>query len=475
MKYVSTRGKAPALGFEEVLLAGLASDGGLYVPEALPAFSDADLKRLASLPYAQLAFEIVSLFVDGEIADDALRTMINDSYAEFAHPSVTPLVQLGHDEWVLELFHGPTLAFKDVALQLLGRLFEHVLSKRNQRVVILGATSGDTGSAAIEGCRHGEHVDIFILHPHQRVSDVQRRQMTTVLDEHVFNIAVQGNFDDCQAIVKASFANQAFLPDGRQLVAVNSINWARIMAQIVYYFYAAFQLGGPTRETSFSVPTGNFGDIFAGYLACKMGLPVRRLLIATNRNDILHRTLSSNDCQPQELRHTLSPSMDIMVSSNFERLLFDLYQRDGAAIAGLMDAGPEGMRLSEQALQSARQLFSSARADDQQTCDTIAACYKNTGYLLDPHTATAVFAAQQYAQSTPKSGPIVTLATAHPAKFPEAIMKSGFSSGVELPAHMSDLFEREERFKVLANDIDAVQQYVAQHCASDSPEGEGNQ
>ncbi|MEM8499117.1 MAG: threonine synthase [Pseudomonadota bacterium] len=464
MKYVSTRGKAPNLGFEDVLLAGMASDGGLYVPESLPSFNEVELKRLANLPYAELAFEILSLFVDGEIDDDSLRAMINDSYAEFAHPTVTPLVQLGHDEWVLELFHGPTLAFKDVALQLLGRLFEHVLSKRNQRAVILGATSGDTGSAAIEGCRHGEHVDIFILHPHQRVSDVQRRQMTTVLDEHVFNVAVQGNFDDCQAIVKASFADQAFLPDGRQLIAVNSINWARIMAQIVYYFYAAFQLGAPLREISFSVPTGNFGDIFAGYLAHQMGLTVKRLLIATNRNDILHRTLSANDCSPQELQHTLSPSMDIMVSSNFERLLFDLYQRDGAAIADLMSAGPGAMSLSDDALRSARQLFSSERADDPQTCDTIAKCYKNTGYLLDPHTATGVFAAHEYVRSYSESCPIVTLATAHPAKFPEAIIKSGIASGAELPAHMSDLFEREERFTVLPNDISAVQKFVAEHC-----------
>ncbi len=475
MKYVSTRGKAPTLGFEDVLLAGMASDGGLYVPESLPSFTDADLKRLANLPYPELAFEILSLFVAGEIDDDALRTMINDSYAEFVHPAVTPLVQLGHDEWVLELFHGPTLAFKDVALQLLGRLFEHVLSKRNQRVVILGATSGDTGSAAIEGCRHGEHVDIFILHPHQRVSEVQRRQMTTVLDEHVFNIAVQGNFDDCQAIVKASFADQSFLPDGRQLVAVNSINWARIMAQIVYYFYAAFQLGAPARDISFSVPTGNFGDIFAGYLAHQMGLPVKRLLIATNRNDILHRTLSANDCAPQDLQHTLSPSMDIMVSSNFERLLFDLYQRDGAAIADLMSAGSGAMSLSDDALSAARQLFSSARADDRQTCDTIAECYKNTGYLLDPHTATGVFAAQEYASSTSDSGPIVTLATAHPAKFPEAIVKSGVASSAELPAHMRDLFDREERFTVLPNDISAVQNYVAEHCVAACDEGKGNQ
>lgn len=474
MKYISTRGKAPALGFEDVLLAGLASDGGLYVPEKLPTFTDLDLQRLATLPYAQLAFEILSLFVDGEIENDALRDMINDSYAEFAHSAVTPLVQLGHDEWVLELFHGPTLAFKDIALQLLGRLFDHVLSKRNQRVAILGATSGDTGSAAIEGCRHGEHVDIFILHPHQRVSEVQRRQMTTVLDNHVFNIAVQGNFDDCQAIVKASFADQSFLPDGRQLVAVNSINWARIMAQIVYYFYAAFQLGAPGRQVSFSVPTGNFGDIFAGYLASQMGLPVKRLLIATNRNDILHRTLSDNDCEPHELHHTLSPSMDIMVSSNFERLLFDLYQRDGAAIADMMSAESGAMRLSDDALLAARRMFSSARADDQQTCDTIAECYRRTGYLLDPHTATGVFAAQQYAHVQAESGPIITLATAHPAKFPDAVKRSGVASCVDLPAHLSDLFEREERFTVLPNDAAAVQRFVAERCTADV-EGKANQ
>ena len=465
MRYVSTRGQAPALGFEEVLLAGLASDGGLYVPESLPSYSHAQLQRFATLSYSELAFEIISPFVDGEIDDQSLRQMINDSYAGFVSSEVTPLVELEPNHWVLELFHGPTLAFKDVALQLLGRLFEHVLAKRDQRVVILGATSGDTGSAAIEGCRHGKHVDIFILHPHQRVSDVQRRQMTTVLDDHVYNLAVEGNFDDCQAIVKGCFADQSFLPDGRQLVAVNSINWARIMAQIVYYFYAALKLGAPQKKVSFSVPTGNFGDIFAGYLAQRMGLPIERLIIATNRNDILHRMLSNNDCARHELEHTLSPSMDIMVSSNFERLLFDAYGRDGDAVRQLMadfDSGKAA--LDEAALKDIRELFSSARVDDAQTCATIAATHVAHNYLLDPHSAIGVSAAQQELTRTGESAPMVTLATAHPAKFPEAVRKSGVTEAVDLPSHMTDLFDREERYTVLPNDIIEVQEFVRSHC-----------
>lgn len=467
MKYVSTRGQAPKLGFEDVLLAGLASDGGLYVPETLPQYSAQDLERLAVLPYSDLAFEIIAPFVNGEIEDAALKSMIDDSYAQFANEKVTPLTELTPDHFVLELFHGPTLAFKDVALQLLGRLFEHVLAKRNQRVVILGATSGDTGSAAIEGCRHGSHVDIFILHPHERVSEVQRRQMTTVLADHVHNIAIEGNFDDCQSIVKRSFSNQSFLPDGRQLVAVNSINWARIMAQIVYYFYAALQLGVPHKKISFSVPTGNFGDIFAGYLASKMGLPIERLIIATNNNDILHRMLSNNDCSQKTLEHTLSPSMDIMVSSNFERLLFDAYNRDGSAIKALMHNLDQGNgALSDGAIANVRQLFSSCRVDDEQTCATIAETYNSKAYLLDPHSAIGAFAAADYLQHSSAGEVVVTLATAHPAKFPDAVSRSGVADSVPLPAHMVDLYEREERYSVVPNDIGAVQDFVSKHCQS---------
>jgi len=337
VKYISTRGAAPALGFEDVLLTGLAPDGGLYVPETLPRFTQEEIASWAGLPYSILAFNVMYPFVEGSIPEDDFRAMIDETYSAFDHTAVAPLVQLDQNEWVLELFRGPTLAFKDFALQLLGRLLDHVLQKRNERVVILGATSGDTGSAAIEGCKHCDNVDIFILHPHNRVSDVQRKQMTTVQSNNVFNIAVEGNFDDCQQMVKDSFNDQSFL-NGTRLVAVNSINWARIMAQIVYYFSASLSLGGPSRSVSFSVPTGNFGDIFAGYLARNMGLPINQLIVATNRNDILHRFISQNNYKLEGLHHTLSPSMDIMVSSNFERLMFDLYGRDGKALAGQMDA-----------------------------------------------------------------------------------------------------------------------------------------
>ncbi|MDC0887863.1 threonine synthase, partial [Porticoccus sp.] len=322
MKYVSTRGKAPILSFEEAMLAGLASDGGLYVPEKIPNFSKEEISSWSDLTYEELAFKIMSPFIDGEVPDDDLRLLIKKTYSTFRHKAIAPLVQTARNEFILELFHGPTLAFKDFALQFLGNLMDYVLKKRNQRVVVMGATSGDTGSAAIEGCRHSKHLDIFILHPHNRVSEVQRRQMTTVLQDNVFNIALDGNFDDCQNMVKNSFSDQTFLPKDRQLVAVNSINWVRIMAQIVYYFYAGLALNSPHRRVSFSVPTGNFGDIFAGYLAKQMGLPIDQLVIATNSNDILHRCISNNDLSIKTLVQSLSPSMDIMVSSNFERMLF---------------------------------------------------------------------------------------------------------------------------------------------------------
>lgn len=460
MKFISTRGDAPALSFEEVILTGLASDGGLYVPESLPSFSQEEIASWAGLSYQELAFNIITPFVDGEIADDDLKGIIDKAYSSFRHDAIAPLVQTNHNEWVLELFQGPTLAFKDFALQFLGHLLDFILAKRNQKVVVMGATSGDTGSAAIEGCRRCENIDIFILHPHKRVSDVQRRQMTTVIADNVYNIALEGNFDDCQNMVKASFRDQSFLPDGRQLVAVNSINWARIMAQIVYYFYSAVALGSPHRPVSFSVPTGNFGDVFAGYLAKKMGLPIEQLLIATNSNDILHRCISDNDHSKQALHHSLSPSMDIMVSSNFERLLFDLYDRDGAEIQRLMLEFEKGsMSLSDKALASARELFSSFRLNDQETLDIIAKVFDKSEYLLDPHTAIGVAAARNNRANT--TTPMVCLATAHPAKFPDSILQAGDIGEPPLPHHMRDLFDREERYTVLADDISVVQTFVA--------------
>ncbi|MET4161997.1 threonine synthase [Marinobacterium sp. MBR-111] len=458
MNYISTRGQAPKLKFADVLLAGLASDGGLYVPETLPTFSRDEIASWAGLSYAELAFKVIKPFVDDCITDADLKRMIDETYDGFNHSAVAPLKELGTNEWVLELFHGPTLAFKDFALQLLGRLMDHVLAERGERLVIMGATSGDTGSAAIEGCRHSKHLDIFILHPYNRVSEVQRRQMTTIKADNVFNIALEGNFDDCQEMVKDSFADQGFL-NGLKLGAVNSINWARIMAQIVYYFSASLAVGGPHRPVSFSVPTGNFGDIFAGYLAKQMGLPIEQLVVATNRNDILHRVISGNDMSKGELVHTLSPSMDIMVSSNFERLLFDVYGRDGAEIADLMARfKKESVQLDPARWEKVRTLFDSHAIDDATTCDVIRDVHAETGYLLDPHTAIGVKAARECWRD--KSVPMITLATAHPVKFPEPVVKAGLESP-QLPAHMADLFERDERFEVLANDLSVVQQYIA--------------
>ena len=460
MKYISTRGQAPALNFEQVLLTGLASDGGLYVPETLPRFTTEEIRSMAAMDYPQLAGRIIAPFVDDCIPSSDLQAILQETYAEFRHNAVAPMVQIAPNQWVLELFHGPTLAFKDFALQLLGRLLDYVLERKHQKVVIMGATSGDTGSAAIEGCKRCKNIDIFILHPHQRVSDVQRRQMTTVQGDNIHNLAVQGNFDDCQAMVKASFGDRSFLPSDRSLVAVNSINWARIMAQIVYYFYAALAVGAPERAAAFSVPTGNFGDIFAGYLAQQMGLPVEKLIIATNRNDVLHRVMTTRTYHRQPLEHTLSPSMDITVSSNFERLLFDLYDRNGDAIADLMARFDRGdIDFSEAAMERARGLFSSQCVSDEETCDQIASTWRECEYLLDPHSAIGVKAALE--SGLPPGVPVITLATAHPAKFPDAIKAAGLDQEVALPLHLRDLFEREERVAVLPNELAAVQAFMA--------------
>ncbi|MDN6318551.1 MAG: threonine synthase [Marinobacter sp.] len=462
MRYISTRGEAPALGFEDVLLTGLAPDGGLYVPESLPHFSLEEIRSWRGLPYTELAFNVMYPFVEEAIPEADFRQMLDDTYGVFAHKAVAPLVQLDTNEWVMELFRGPTLAFKDFALQLLGRLLDYVLEKRKEHAVIMGATSGDTGSAAIEGCRRCEHVDIFILHPHERVSEVQRRQMTTVKGDNIHNLAIRGNFDDCQRMVKESFGDQSFLGGKTKLAAVNSINWARIMAQIVYYFHASLALGGPDRSMAFSVPTGNFGDIFAGYLAKKMGLPISQLVIATNRNDILHRFMSGNQYEQHTLEHTLSPSMDIMVSSNFERLLFDLHGRDGLAVKQLLENAAKGpVSIEDYRWKQARKLFDSAAVDDKTTCDTIRDVHEQNEYLLDPHTAIGVHAARACRRDA--QVPMITLGTAHPAKFPDAISESGLTVKPELPAHMADLFEREENYTVLDNDREGVQAFIAKH------------
>jgi threonine synthase len=463
LQYLSTRGQAPTLDFEGVLLAGLAKDGGLYLPQALPHFSAAELHAMRGMSYAELATTVIAPFVEGSIDRDTLEGLVSDAYRDFRHQATAPVIQLDHDQWLLELFHGPTLAFKDFALQLLGRLLDHVLSRRGEKVVIMGATSGDTGSAAIEGCRHCEHVDIFILYPDGRVSEVQRRQMTTVAGANIHNVAIRGNFDDCQALVKASFVAEPFLPEGRSLVAVNSINWARIMAQIVYYFYAAFAVGGPDRPVNFSVPTGNFGDIYAGYLAHRMGLPVNNLVIATNRNDVLHRMLTTGTYGRQPIEASLSPSMDISISSNFERLLFDLYDGDAAQINQMMTDFAQGdIGLSDTALSRAQKLFTSARVSDEETCDEIRMMWERTGQLLDPHTAIGTRAARLCTREG--EGPMVTLATAHPAKFPAAVARAETGQEPVLPDHLADLFEREERFDTLDNDLVTVQAYMADMC-----------
>ncbi|MEX0963479.1 MAG: threonine synthase [Pseudohongiellaceae bacterium] len=461
MKYISTRGGCSPQSFEQVLLTGLAPDGGLYVPADLPSFSAQEIASFKDLSYPELALKIVAPFIGDEIPADDLREIIMESYADFDHPEIAPLTPLGDNDYMLELYHGPTLAFKDFALQVLGRLLDYVLIKNDQRVVILGATSGDTGSAALEGCRHSERVDIFILHPHQRVSEVQRRQMTTVVGDNVFNLAIQGNFDDCQRIVKVAFADQSFLPAQSQLVAVNSINWARILMQIVYYFSAALKAGAPQQAVSFSVPTGNFGDIYAGYLAKRIGLPINQLVVATNSNDILHRFISGNEYSVTDLHHTFSPSMDILVSSNFERYLFDLFDRDASVLREFMSKlGREPQQVSTEKWQQMRDCFSSASVDDRLTCETIAKVYAETGKLVDPHTAVGIRAARDC--NADPGIPMITLSTAHPAKFSDAIEEAGLDAP-KLPPHLNDLFEKEEHYTVLANDLTAVTDFVKSH------------
>ena len=457
MRYISTRGSAPTLDFAEVTLAGLASDGGLYVPEHWPQFSPAEIAAMRGLPYAELAARVMRPFVGECLTPDRLRELCEQAYGRFAHSAVTPLKQLDETQWLLELFHGPTLAFKDVALQLLGLLFEEFLARDDSRLTIVGATSGDTGSAAIDAVAGRDAVEIFMLHPSGRVSDVQRRQMTTVLAPNVHNIAIDGSFDDAQAMVKRIFADGEVT--GRHRIgAVNSINWARLMAQVVYYFAAALQLGAPDRKTAFSVPTGNFGDVFAGHVAARMGLPIERLVVATNVNDILHRALSEGDYSAGEVTPTAAPSMDIQVSSNFERLLFDVGGRDGVAMAEQM-RGFEGSRamLLTEAQRAGADLFTSARADADDMARAMRWACEEAGEVIDPHTAIGLHAARQ--QGCGPHVPMVTLATAHPAKFRDAVERAT-GTRPPLPSRVGDLFAREERFVELPGDYDAVKEYI---------------
>jgi threonine synthase len=460
LRYLSTRGAASALGFDDVLLTGLARDGGLFLPETWPSL---DLNSLIGLDYPTLAARVMQPFLGGRIKEADFGRLVGEAYGDFGHKAVAPLRQIDARTWLLELFHGPTLAFKDVALQLLGRLYDHLLAERAQRVTIVGATSGDTGSAAIEACRDRDRIDIFILHPEGRTSEVQRRQMTTVLAPNVRNIAIQGSFDDCQDLVKAMFADGPFR-DEMRLGAVNSINWGRIMAQIVYYVAAALALGVPERRVAFAVPTGNFGNIYAAYAARAMGLPIEKLIVGSNSNDILTRFIAGGAMEIGQVHPTLSPSMDIQVSSNAERLLFDLYGRDGARLADAMTELRKTGRLALDPAQHAqlKALFAGHRLDDGETLATMAALYRETGELIDPHSAIGVAAAR--AVPLDPDIAVIALGTAHPAKFPDAVDKA---TGIHpaLPRALADLYERPERFTVLPKDLAVVQAHIRHEIA----------
>jgi threonine synthase len=458
VRYLSTRGEAPPLGFIEATLTGLARDGGLYVPAAWPRLDPQAIASFAGRPYAEVAVEVMRPFVGDAIADSDLARMTREAYGSFRHPAVAPLTQFGVSDFVLELFHGPTLAFKDLAMQLLGRLMDHMLAMRGERTTIVVATSGDTGGAAVEAFRGRARTDLFVLFPQGRISDVQRRMMTTAGDDNVHALAIEGTFDDSQAIVKGMFSHHAF-SDRVRLSGVNSINWARIVAQVVYYFTAAVALGSPHRKVAFTVPTGNFGDIYAGYVARSMGLPIDRLVIATNVNDILARTIATGTYDLRDVVATSSPSMDIQVASNFERLLFEAYDRDGGAVRALMASLAQSQRftLSAPALAAIRAVFSAGRADEEETAAAIRTMQRETGHLIDPHTAVGIAVAEK--ETRDRSVPLVVLGTAHPAKFPGAV-EAACGTRPKLPEFLADLDRRPERVTVLPVDQSAVERHI---------------
>ncbi|MEW2919298.1 threonine synthase [Ruegeria sp. ANG10] len=461
MKYISTRGQAPELTFEEAMLTGLARDGGLYLPAEIPVMSQDEIAALAGLPYEEIAFRVMWPYVSGSFGEDEFKAIIARAYEGFGHDARAPLKQLNENHFLLELFHGPTLAFKDFAMQLIGQLFQVALKRRGERVTIVGATSGDTGSAAIEAFRGLDAVDVFILFPHDRVSEVQRRQMTTPADSNVHALAVDGDFDDCQAAVKDMF-NDFDFRDGVKLAGVNSINFARVLAQVVYYFSAAASLGAPHRKVSFTVPTGNFGDIFAGYIAKRMGLPIDRLVVATNQNDILHRCLSGEGYFKGDTIPSISPSMDIQVSSNFERALYYAYSEDGAAVSQLMDELKNGgFNVSQGAMEALLENFDSGRVSEDETLATIKSTLAHSAELVCPHTAVGIKVAEDHRAA---DVPMITLATAHPAKFPAAVEKAS-DVHPPLPSRMSDLYERPERVTRIANDLGAIEDHIKRHIA----------
>lgn len=455
MNYISTRGEAPKLGFEDVLLAGLARDGGLYLPETWPKLAPETIAAFAKMSFAEIAVEVIHPYTGGALSRDELKRMADEAYASFGHPAVVPLVHPRPGLYVLELFHGPTLAFKDVAMQLLARLMDHVLEKRGQRATIVGATSGDTGGAAIEAFRSSKRVDVVILFPDGRVSDVQRRMMTTPKEKNVHAVAIKGTFDDCQALVKGMFNDHSFR-DRVQLSGVNSINWARIVAQVTYYFAAAAKLGAPQKAVSFAVPTGNFGDIFAGYVAKKMGLPIKQLIIASNENDILPRTVATGVYEMRGVVATSSPSMDIQISSNFERYLFEASGRDAGLIRSMMAALNTDKRFELGPLWDVLKTdFAASAASEKDVADCIRDTDKRYGYLLDPHTACGVVAAERLRAGAE----VVVLATAHPAKFPDALEKIT-SERPPLPDLLAHLMTDKERFETLPNDLQVVERFV---------------
>jgi threonine synthase len=459
VRYVSTRGDSPPLNFVEVTLAGLARDGGLYVPEAWPQLDAATIAAFAGRPYAEVAVDVIRPFVGDTIASQDLARMAREAYGTFRHPAVTPLRQLGPGTFVLELLYGPTLAFKDLAMQLLGRIMDHVLAKRRERITVVVATSGDTGGAAVEAFRGRSQIDLVVLFPNGRISEVQRRMMTTAAEDNIHALAIEGTFDDCQAIVKGLFNHHAFR-DQVRLAGVNSINFARVVAQVVYYFTAAVALGAPQRKVAFTVPTGNFGDVFAGYVAARMGLPVDRLVIATNVNDILARTLKSGAYEVHAVTPTTSPSMDIQVASNFERALFEATGRDSRAVRAMMGTLAQSQRfvVPARALAELRNSFSADCADEQETAATIRAVRRETGYLIDPHTAVAIAVAEK--ERRDGMVPMVALATAHPAKFPDAV-EAACGVRPALPDWLADLPRKPERQTVLAADQKAVEHVIA--------------
>ncbi|HEV2899941.1 MAG TPA: threonine synthase [Pseudaminobacter sp.] len=457
MRYVSTRGEAPALGFSDTVLAGLARDGGLYIPDSWPEFSVAEIRAMRGLAYPDLAIRLLTPFLGGEIPEAVFAKIVREAYATFRHEAICPLVQTGSNLFVLELFHGPTLAFKDVAMQLLARLVDHVLAERGQRATMSAATSGDTGGAAINAFAGRDRTDMFVLFPHGRVSPVQQRQMTTSTASNVHALAIEGNFDDCQGLVKDMFNDHGFR-DRVSLSGVNSINWARIMAQIVYYFSSALSLGAPDRPVSFTVPTGNFGDIFAGYAAKRMGLPIERLVIATNDNDILARTLETGEYRMSGVVATTSPSMDIQISSNFERLLFEASNRDPVSVRRYMGSLKQSgaFTIGEAALAAIHTEFDAGRASMDEAAATIRATLAGSGYLLDPHTATAMHVANLHAAG---DVPMIVLGTAHPAKFPAAV-EEACGVAPALPEWLLGLMEREEKYTVLPSDLKTVEDHI---------------